>query len=94
MIQSNKAYIPGGDDPHASHRMGDFIPAVNISLAETIFTLTGFTVCVRVRVCLSTINRVSDNEVRPKIQKKTKSEKKNKKMVHVKNHLETFLCIG
>lgn len=43
IVESNEN-IPGGAEPHASHRRGDFIPAVNISLAETIFTLTGFTV--------------------------------------------------
>lgn len=35
--------LPGGADPHASQRNGDFTPAVNISLADTIFTLSGFT---------------------------------------------------
>lgn len=36
-------YKPGGADPQASQRKGDLIPAVNISFAETIFTLSGFT---------------------------------------------------
>lgn len=35
---------PGGAEPHASHRSGDLTPAVNISLDETILTLSGFTV--------------------------------------------------
>lgn len=35
---------PGGADPQASHRSGDFTPAVNISFGDTILTLTGFTV--------------------------------------------------
>lgn len=35
---------PGGLEPKASHRSGDFTPAFNISLGETIFTLSGFTV--------------------------------------------------
>lgn len=34
---------PGGADPQASHRSGDFTPAVNISFDDTILTLTGFT---------------------------------------------------
>lgn len=37
-------YKPGGADPHASHRNGVLIPAVNISFGDTILTFNGFTV--------------------------------------------------
>lgn len=37
-------YEPGGAEPQASHRSGELTPAVNTSLGETIFTLSGFTV--------------------------------------------------
>lgn len=37
-------YKPGGADPHASHRNGVLIPAVNISFGDTILTFNGFTI--------------------------------------------------
>lgn len=39
--------LPGGDDPIDSQRRADFFSATNRSLAETIFTLSGFTTKIK-----------------------------------------------
>lgn len=43
-IQMERHTLPDGSEPQVSHCTIDFTPAVSISLGDTIFTLTGFTI--------------------------------------------------
>lgn len=54
-------YKPGGADPHASHRNGVLIPAVNISFGDTILTFNGFTVQTTKEIERKIENENTDN---------------------------------
>lgn len=45
-IKMERHTLPDGSEPQVSHCTIDFTPAVSISLGDTIFTLTGFTIYI------------------------------------------------